>query len=113
MFTVLKARFLFLIPALAFLVYAGFHISHAEWMYWVGIYLFVALCNGLAAFGKLNYTVIVSGFAVLLFLITKDFPPIEKWGVATQEGREILGLIVCCNWMGFLGVVKLYNDAYK
>ena len=82
-------------------------------MYYMGIYLFVAICNVSAAFNKLNYSTIVSGFSVLLFLITKDFPPIEKWGLATEEGREIIGLIISCNWMGFLGIVKLYNDAYK
>ncbi len=109
----MKARHLYFIPALLFLVALALKLPSNQALYWIGVYLLLALSSILAAFNKLNYTLIISGFSLFLFLITKDFPPIERWGIETEEGREIIALIVGCNWMGLLGVLKLYNDSYK
>ncbi|MGB0431430.1 MAG: transmembrane 220 family protein [Bacteroidia bacterium] len=109
----MQARHLYIIPALVFAVAAAFKFNDNDALYWIGIFSFLTLANILAAINKLNYTVIISGFLLFLFLITKDFPPIEKWGLTTEEGIEIISLIIGCNWMGLLGVLKLYNDAYK
>lgn len=77
----------------------------------MAIYGFVALSNVLALFNKLNYIVIGVGFMALLFFITAAFQAVEVWSFDSEEGREIFGLIIACNWMGFLGIVKLYNES--
>ena len=109
----MKARHLYYIPAILFLAAGIFSLSYNDNLYWLGLYGFMSVVSVLAALKKLNYTVIITGFALLLFLITSNFPPIELWGLHTREGREIISLIVSCNWMGLIGVIKLYNDSYK
>lgn len=109
----MKTRWLYYIWALMFVVFAAVQYNDPDPFLWVGIYLFVACCNVLAALNKLHYGLIVAGFLGTLFLITSNFPPAELWGFDHEEGREIMGLIVSCNWMGLLGLVKLYNEAYR
>lgn len=81
-------------------------------LYWIGIYSFVALSSLLAMFDKLNYYIIGAGFLGLLLLITNAFQTVEDWTFDSEEGREIFGLIISCNWMGMLGIFKLYQKSY-
>ncbi|MBI1183464.1 hypothetical protein GC194_04300 [bacterium] len=109
----MKARYLYLLPALAFLAFALLQLGQSDPLFWFGIYMYLAICNVLALMKRLSYLLIVLGFSLLLLFITSNFPPIEKWSLQTEEGQRIIGLIVSCNYMGFLGIIKLYNDSYK
>lgn len=109
----MNVRWLYYIPALLFVVFAGVQYNDPDPLLWVGIYLYVALCNVLAALDRLHYSLIVIGFLGTLLLITTTFPPADLWGFDHEEGREIMGLILSCNWFGLLGVFKLYKEAYR
>jgi hypothetical protein len=87
--------------------------SGDEGAYWAGIFVLVALITAMAALGRLSYWLVSLGFVFLLVLINVHFPPIAKWGLVTPEGQRIIALIVSCNWLGIMGILKLYHDAYK
>jgi len=108
-----KGRYLYILPALMFAVFAVLQYNDPDAFFWMGIYTFIALANVLAMLDKLNYAVVGVGFAALLFLITSTFQSIEEWSFDSEEGREIFGLILGCNWMGLLGILKLYKDSSK
>ena len=108
----MKKRWLYYIPALLFVVFAGVQYNDPDPFLWIGIYLYVAVANIMAALGRLPYSMVIAGFLGMLFLITSNFPAADLWGFDHEEGREIMGLILSCNWMALLGIFKLYKEAY-
>ena len=109
----MKARHLYIIPALLFVVFAIFQWNDPDPIFWIPVYLYASACTFLALARRLTYLLVVVGFVGYLFLLTYNFPPIEHWTFDHEEGREAMGLIVCGNWVALLGIIKLYNDSYR
>lgn len=109
----MKPKYLLYLPALVFAIFAALQYNKPNPIFWILIYLFAAICTVLQAHRKLNYLLVLLGFLGYFFLLTYNFPPIDKFSIKFIEGQNAIGLIICGNWIAILGIYKLYKESYR
>lgn len=109
----MKLKKAYLIPTVLFVLFALFQLNDPDPWLWVAIYLYAAICSLLAGFNRLSYVQVILGFCFYFFWLTYTFPEPDQWHFDAEEGREAMGLIICGNWVAFLGIIKLYRDSYN
>jgi hypothetical protein len=105
-----------IILSILFIVFAAVQLNDPDPFLWVGLYLFIALICGLAAFNKYPKWGIIGGLVICLIGMGMLLPDFIDWLSNGAESitqsmkaekphieltREFLGLFICVVALGF------------